>query len=238
MSAVQTGKTQPIDVLTAYAKKALEAHAETNCLTEIMIAPAEKWATECNRQGPLAGMPVSLKDTVGVAGWDSCIGYSAWVGKPMMDDSALVKLLRDAGAVPFVKTNIPITLLSFESASDVFGVTSNPHKKGYSPGGSTGGEAALLAYGGSRIGIGTDVAGSVRAPAHYSGVYTIKASTGRFPKTGSATSIAGQEGIPAVYSPMSRTLEDLEAFWTAVVSMKPWEYDHSVSGQSMRYNSC
>ena len=83
----------------------------------------------------------------------------------MQKDSALIRLLKDAGAVPFVKTNVPITLLSFESTNDVFGRTTNPHSKDYSPGGSTGGEAALLAYGGSRLGIGTDVAGSVRAPA-------------------------------------------------------------------------
>lgn len=147
----------------------------------------------------------------------------------MKEDSTLVKLLRDAGAVPFVKTNIPITLLSFESSSDLFGTSKNPHNMAYSPGGSSGGEAALLAYGGSRIGIGTDVAGSVRVPAHYSGVYTIKASAGRFLKVGSGTSIPGQEGVPAVYSPMTRTLEDLETFWKAIVSMEPWKYDHTVS---------
>ena len=165
---------------------------------------------------------------MGVQGWDGCIGYSAWVGKPAEKDSALVRLLRDAGAVPFVKTNIPITLLSFESASDVFGRTTNPHNSAYSPGGSTGGEAALLAYGGSRIGIGSDVAGSVRVPAHYSGVYTIKASVGRFLKMGSGTSIPGQEGVAPVYSPMARTLDDLDFFWKAVVSMQPWKYDPSV----------
>ncbi len=114
-------------------------------------------------------MLMTLTQTVGVRGWDGCIGYSAWVGKPAESDSALVRLLRDAGAVPFVKTNVPITLLSFESASDVFGRTTNPHRQTHSPGGSSGGEATLLAYGGSRIGIGTDVAGSVRVPAHYSG---------------------------------------------------------------------
>ena len=169
-----------------------------------------------------------MTQTVGVRGWDGCIGYSAWVGKPAESDSALVRLLRDAGAVPFVKTNVPITLLSFESASDVFGRTTNPHKATHSPGGSSGGEAALLAYGGSRIGIGTDVAGSVRVPAHYSGVYSIKASVGRFLKTGSSTSMPGQEGVAPVYSPMARTLEDLDYFWKAVMSMQPWSYDHSV----------
>lgn len=224
---VQSGQTEPLDILTAYSKQALRAHAETNCLTEIMIQSGETWAKECNRRGPLAGIPVSLKDTTGVAGWDSAIGYSAWVGKPLQKDSTLVRLLRDAGAVPYVKTNVPITLMSGETWSDLFGRTTNPHKKTHSPGGSTGGEAALLAFGGSRIGVGTDVAGSVRIPAHFSGVYSIKASVGRFPRTGNTTSIAGQEGVPAVYSPMARTLGDLETFWKAIVSMKPWEYDYS-----------
>ncbi|TFK68528.1 amidase signature enzyme [Pluteus cervinus] len=228
ISAIQDGKTEPLTILRAYGKKALRAHAQTNCLTEIMIGTAEVWAQECNRQGPLAGVPVSLKDTVGVKGWDSCIGYSAWVGQPLAQDSALIRLLRDAGAVPFVKTNIPITLLSFESVSDVFGRTTNPHNSAYSPGGSTGGEAALLAYGGSRIGIGTDVAGSVRVPAHYSGIYTIKASVGRFLRNGNNTSIPGQEGVSAVYSPMARTLEDLETFWKGIFAMNPWKYDASV----------
>ncbi|PPQ94405.1 hypothetical protein CVT25_002493 [Psilocybe cyanescens] len=227
VSAVKSGTLDATDILTAYGKKTLDAHEVTNCLTEIMIGSAVDWAQNCNKDGPLAGVPISLKDTVGVKGWDGCIGYSAWVGKPAQEDSALVRLLRDAGAVPFVKTNIPVTLLSFESASDVFGRTTNPHKSTHSPGGSTGGEAALLAYGGSRIGIGTDVAGSVRVPAHYSGIYTIKASVGRFLRMGSSTSMPGQEGVAPVYSPMSRTLEDLEYFWKAIMMMEPWKYDPS-----------
>ncbi|EKM76941.1 hypothetical protein AGABI1DRAFT_115573 [Agaricus bisporus var. burnettii JB137-S8] len=224
---VKSNQLAPADVLAIYMRKALRAQVETNCLTEILVDFANAKAKECNKEGPLAGMPVSLKDTVGVQGYDSCIGYSAWTGKPFTKDSAIVRLLVDAGAVPFVKTNVPITLLSFESFNDVWGRTTNPHKKTHSAGGSTGGEAALLAYGGSRIGIGTDVAGSVRVPGHYSGIYTVKASVGRIPRSGCSTSMPGQEGVPAVYSPMARTLEDLEYFWKAVVSMKPWKYDHS-----------
>ncbi|CCL99399.1 uncharacterized protein FIBRA_01417 [Fibroporia radiculosa] len=224
---VQAGTLKASEVLVAYGKKALKAHAETNCLTEVMIEKAEEWAQSCNTQGPLAGMPISLKDTAAVAGFDASFGYSAYVGKPMEKDSAIVRLLRDAGAVPFVKTNIPITLLSLESKNDVFGTTTNVYSKDHTPGGSTGGEGALLAYGGSRLGIGTDVAGSVRAPAHWSGIYTIKASSFRFLKSGNPTSMPGQEGVPSVYSPMTRTLEDLETIWRAIVSMKPWEYDHA-----------
>ncbi|KAL7274881.1 hypothetical protein RUND412_002196 [Rhizina undulata] len=232
-SEVRNGNLKPIDILTAYSKRAIWAHGRTNCLTEIIIPSAEKWLSEegsiaINLQGPLAGVPVSLKDTVCIEGYDNCIGYSKYVNNPAQKDSALVRLLKNAGAVPFVKTNVPITLLSYESTNNVWGRTDNPHVKGYSPGGSTGGEGALLALGGSRIGVGTDVAGSVRIPAHYSGIYTVRCSFGRFPKSGNFTSMAGQEGIAAVYSPMAKTLGDLKFFLKAIVEMKPWEYDHSV----------
>lgn len=122
-----------------------------------------------------------------------------------------------------------MTLKAFESNNDIWGRCMNPHKLTHSPGGSTGGESALLAFGGSRIGIGTDVAGSVRIPAHFCGIYSIKSSIGRFPKQGPTSSMPGQEGVPAICAPMAQTLEDLETFWRAAVSMKPWEYDHSVS---------
>jgi len=163
---IKKQEVKPLDVLRAYGKEAIRAHAETNCLTEIMIEDAEKWAADADLKGPLAGIPgnctvtyktltvVSLKDTVNVKGYDSCIGYSAWVKKPALQDSGLLRCLKDAGAIPFVKTNVPTSLLSFESYNDVWGRTTNPHNKGYSPGGSTGGESALLAAGGSIIGVG------------------------------------------------------------------------------------
>ena len=229
VAKVQSGDLDPEDVLLAYSKMALDAHQKTNCLTEVMIQKAQTWARDCNKAGALAGIPVSLKDTVGVAGFASCIGYSSPVSlAPFQKDAAIVRLLRDAGAVPFVKTNVPITLHSFESASDVWGRSTNPYSAKHTPGGSSGGESALLAYGGSRVAIGTDGAGSVRVPAHYTGIYAIKASMYRFPKDGNRSPVVGQEGVGGVYSPMARTLDDLEMFWRAIVGMKPWEYDHSV----------
>jgi Asp-tRNA(Asn)/Glu-tRNA(Gln) amidotransferase A subunit family amidase len=192
-----------------------------------MLSSAETWIKDgsINLKGPLAGIPVSLKDTINVSGYDSCIGHSRNVGLPMVDGPT-VKLLKDAGAVPYVKTNIPITLLSFESQNDVWGRSTNPHNSKYTPGGSTGGEGALLAMGG-RIGIGSDVAGSVRAPAHFSGIYSLKCSTGRWVKLGGITSMPGQDGVPAVFSPMARTLNDLTYFTRSFIQMKPWTYDYS-----------
>lgn len=226
---VHDGAVKPLDVLRTYGKVALKAHARTNCLTEIMISEAQDWIENgsIDLQGPLAGIPVSLKDSIVVGGFDTTVGYSSFVGNQRSQDGPLVRLLKDAGAVPYVKTALPITLLSFESTNDVWGRCTNPHNAKYSPGGSTGGEAALLACGG-RIGIGSDVAGSVRVPAHFSGIYSLRCSTGRWPKLGVSTSMPGQEGVPSVFSPMARTLNDLAYFSRSLISMKPWTYDPSV----------
>ena len=79
VASVQAGKLDPQDVLQAYGKAALQAHARTNCLTEVMIPSAEGWAKNGNKKGLLAGMPISMKDTVVVTGYDSTSGYSKWV---------------------------------------------------------------------------------------------------------------------------------------------------------------
>ena len=148
---------QPIDILRAYGKAAIKVHANTNALTEIMISAAEGWVTDgsINMKGPLAGIPISLKDSIVLGGFDTSVGYSSNVGNKGEKDGTMVRLLKDAGAVPYVKTNLPITLLSFESTNDLWGRCTNPHNNKYSPGGSTGGESALLAGGGGRIGIGS-----------------------------------------------------------------------------------
>lgn len=199
-------------------------------MTELLLPDAEKWVEngEINLEGPLAGIPVSLKDSIAVGGFDVTVGYSRHAFKPYAEDGIQVKLLKRAGAIPHVKTALPITLLSFESTNDLWGVARNPHNPKYSPGGSTGGEGALLALNGSRIGIGSDVAGSVRAPAAWSGIYSLRCSTGRWPKMGMNTSMPGQEGIPSVFSPMARTLNDLTYFTKSFIQMKPWEVDYTV----------
>jgi fatty acid amide hydrolase len=81
---------------------------------------------------------------------------------------------------------------------------------------------------GGRTGIGSDVAGSVRVPAAWSGIYSLRCSTGRWPKIGVNTSMPGQEGIPSVFSPMARTLNDLAYFARSIIGMQPWRYDHTV----------
>ena len=92
---------KPIDILRTYGKVAIRAHEKTNCLTEIMLTEAESWAeNEINLKGPLAGIPVSLKDSVAVRGFDVSVGYSRNTGKPYIEDGSLVKILKAAGQYP------------------------------------------------------------------------------------------------------------------------------------------
>ena len=96
---------KPIDILRTYGKVAIRAHNKTNCLTEIMLPEAEAWAdNEINLEGPLAGIPVSLKDSITVRGFDVSVGYSCNTGKPYAEDGNLVKILKAAGqySIPFV----------------------------------------------------------------------------------------------------------------------------------------
>lgn len=233
VSRCQAGSITLFDVLMTYGKRTVYAQKAVNCISDIMFDEALDLANHRdprnNVDRPLLGVPVSIKDTVDIFAHDTTIGYSRNVHRPAVRSSAIVRLLQDAGALIHAKTTVPIALVSLETRSDVFGVTLNPHNPKFSPGSSTGGGAALLALGGSKIEIGTDVGGSVRIPAHFCGVYGMRSSIGRFPVWGTVSSMMGLEGIQISCSPMAGNLEDLEEFWERVVGMKPWKYDHSVS---------
>lgn len=100
-----------------------------------------------------------------------------------------MKLFREAGAVIIAKTNVPQTMLSFECSNPVWGVTTNPYSSDHTSGGSTGGEGALLAMNGSAIGVGSDIGGSLRIPAGYCGIYSLKPTAGRITKVGARCEI-------------------------------------------------
>ena len=237
------------------AQKATNCITDIMFEEALLIPPVANWGpgadsdTTINdgvHERSLLGVPVSIKgtrthfdrherhidqslDTIAVEGHDTTIGYSRNIGRPSLTSSPLVRLLQDAGALVHVKTTVPTGLLSIETVSDVFGSTSNPYNSLFTAGGSTGGGGALLACGGSKIEVGTDVGGSVRIPAHFCGVWSLKGSAGRFPAWGSASSMMGMEAIPIVTSPMAGNLADLREFWKRVISARPWQYDHTVS---------
>jgi fatty acid amide hydrolase len=125
-------------------------------------------------KGPLHGLPISVKEQIGVKGTDSTLGFAKYVFQPSATDAPIVAALKDLGAIPFCKTNVPQSLLTYGCGNPIFGETVNCLNSKLSPGGSSGGEACLIAGGGSVLGIGTDVGGSVRIPAHFCGVVGMK----------------------------------------------------------------
>ncbi|KAJ7051365.1 amidase signature domain-containing protein [Mycena amicta] len=235
-----TGTVSPRDVLTVYGKKTLAAQRLTNCVSDLMFeealegpAFAESFVDDSDgasssatlRDYPLLGVPISLKDTVDIAGHDSTLGLSQLVNQPVPTSAPLVRMLKDAGALIHAKTAVPTGLFANETLSDTFGLTTNPHNPRHGVGASTGGGGALVACGGSMIEIATDLAGSARIPAHFCGIYGLKGSAGRFPTWKTGTPLPGLESVQISAAPMARRLDDLEEFWRRVVGMRPWMYD-------------
>jgi len=241
VKAYHSGSISEYDILHSYGKRAYAAQMATNCLTDVMIADVltdledKKGSSEGDgartlplQNRPLAGVPVSIKDSIDVFGCPTTLGYAARASSYPSSSAAIVRLLHDAGALMHVKTTVPTGVFGLETASALFGRTAHPTHPTYSPGASTGGGGALLAQGGSIVEVGTDIGGSVRLPAAFCGLYALKASVGRFPCTGAQASTPGLEAIPTVVSPLARRLDDLRAFCERVIKMQPWDYDHSV----------
>lgn len=137
-----------------------------------------------SKRGPLYGLPMSLKECFHIKGYDSTAGLSCFLNKPHTRDGAVAGRLKELGAVPFCKTNVPQTMETYGTSNPIFGTTLNPWDDLRTPGGSSGGEACLIARGGSILGFGTDGGGSLRTPSHFSGIVTIKPTVGRIMKRG------------------------------------------------------
>jgi amidase len=162
--------------------------------------------------GVLHGVPFSVKDSLELAGSVCTAGTLGGAGaQPSTEDATLVGRLRAAGAIPIAKTNLPDLLFAFESDNLVFGATNNPYDPARTSGGSSGGEAALIASCGSPFGLGSDAAGSVRLPAAFCGIAGIKPTSGRLPRTGHFPPAGGWIEALWQIGPMARHTLDL---WT------------------------
>lgn len=211
----------------------------TNCLTEIFFSDALKRAQELDDHldagkpplGPLHGVPVSLKDTFKVKGYDASIGLAALCFKPSQENSVLVDVLLSSGAVLYCKTNVPQTLAALDSHNNVFGRTINPLNTAVTAGGSSGGEAALMGMRGSILGVGTDVGGSIRVPAMCEGLYGAKPSWQRVPyagQEGGGKPAVAKLGVSASAGPLAHSMRDIDLFFRAVAEQEPWMLDPDV----------
>ena len=160
-------------------------------------------------RGPLHGLPVTVKSSIATAGLRCEIGSLIQKGDTPREDAVVVARLRAAGALILGTTNCPEFLMAYETANLLHGQTRNPWDLERTPGGSSGGESAAIAAGMSAAGLGSDSGGSVRVPAHFTGICSLKPTPGRIPGRGHLPPCVGPFSILGVIGPMARTIEDV-----------------------------
>jgi fatty acid amide hydrolase len=206
------------EVIEAHIRRIEEVDGKLNAVVIRTFDDARTRATEADRAvargealGPLHGVPVTIKEQFRVAGTEVTIGLPGQLGRVYDSDGPLVQKLREAGAIVLGKTNVPQLLVACEVDSPVYGRANNPWNLDRTPGGSSGGEAAIIAAGGSPLGLGGDLGGSVRVPAHFAGIHGLKPTSGRLTNEGIPPHLyaTGQEAILAQPGPMARSVADL-----------------------------
>jgi amidase len=162
----------------------------------------------------LLGLPMTVKEQFNIAGLPTTWGHPKFRGWQPQVDALVVQRLKAAGAIVLGKTNVPINLADWQSYNDVFGTTNNPWDLGRTPGGSSGGSASALAAGFVPLELGSDIGGSLRAPAHFCGVFSHKPTLDLVPQRGSGppqTPAIPVRGDLSVIGPMARSAADLAA---------------------------
>ncbi|KAI5270396.1 amidase [Aureobasidium subglaciale] len=240
-----TGEWTAVEVTKAFCHRSAVAHQLVNCLHEIFYDAAIESAQQLDHyftnhkkpMGPLHGLPVSLKDQFHVEGVETHMGYVGWIGtfqgekgtgKEKVYESLMVKELRSLGAVLYVKTAVPHTLMCGETTNNIIDYCWNPTNRNLSAGGSSGGEGALISLKGSPLGWGTDIGGSIRIPAAFNGLFGLRPSSGRLPYEGMANSFDGAPSILSVVGPLSSSSAGLKLAVKSILQTEPWQHDPRV----------
>ncbi|NXA79224.1 VDHAP protein, partial [Thryothorus ludovicianus] len=222
--------------------KALEVTQQTNCLRHF-IPECEEQLQEIQRhkeKGLLYGIPVSIKDHIGHKGHLATCGLVQCLGTVMEEDSVLVKVLKRQGAIPFAMTNVPQSLFCYDCSNPIFGQTLNPFNPQKSPGGSSGGEGALIAGGGSILGIGSDIGGSIRLPSSFCRLCGLKPTAERLSMAvqGCGWCLAHPSAqcgclllshpVPCALGPMARDVDSLALCMKALLCQEMFQLDPTV----------
>ncbi|MDX6501322.1 MAG: amidase [Blastocatellia bacterium] len=213
---IRSRVVSPVEVVEAHLRRVDDINPLLNAI--VTLAPdvldqariAEAHLTSGKEVGPLHGVPITVKDTIDTQGLRTTSGSVLRANHVPDRDATVVARLRAAGAIILGKTNTPEMAIPYESDNPVFGRTNNPHRFELTPGGSSGGEAAAIAAGLSPAGLGSDLSGSIRVPAHFCGIVGLKPTTGLVPMDGHTPSADGLLSIAACIGPMARTVADLE----------------------------
>jgi len=210
-------KISPVELVEAHLRKIKKLNPVLNAFVQVDAEGAFRQAREAEvavrrgaKLGALHGVPVSIKSSIEVAGFRCEAGTKLRQGTVASQDAPLVSRLRDAGAIILGTTNTPELLMAWETDNLLYGRTNNPWDLTRTPGGSSGGEAAAIASGMSAGGVGSDGGGSIRVPAHFSGICGLKPTPGRIPATGHFPNSVGPFALIGVVGPMARTVQDLK----------------------------
>ncbi len=214
---IRARRISSVELVTAHLEQIERVNPAINAAVEILGGKALQAAEAADRKlttgepcGRLHGVPFSVKDSIDVKGSKTTAGtLGRRDAAPADRDATLVARLRAAGGIPIAKTNLPDLLFSFETDNLIYGRTNNPYDVTRTPGGSSGGESALLAACGSPLGLGSDALGSVRVPAAFCGIASIKPTSGRLPRTGHVPPVGGWIEALWQIGPMARHVEDL-----------------------------
>jgi Asp-tRNA(Asn)/Glu-tRNA(Gln) amidotransferase A subunit family amidase len=214
---IRKRKISPVELVDAHLAQIKKLNPKLNAFVEVDADRAQQAARDAERavmqgkkMGLLHGVPVSIKSSLEVAGMHCESGTRLRAGFVAAQDAPLVARLRAAGAIVLGVTNTPELLMAWETDNLLYGRTNSPWELERTPGGSSGGEAAAIAAGMSAGGVGSDGGGSIRVPAHFSGICGLKPTPGRIPATGHYPVSAGPFASIGVVGPMARTVADLK----------------------------
>jgi Asp-tRNA(Asn)/Glu-tRNA(Gln) amidotransferase A subunit family amidase len=214
---IRTRKVSSSQLVEAHLSRIERLNPELNAFVQVDVEGARNQARAADEAvargstlGPLHGVPISIKSSIQVAGFRCEAGTKLRAGVIASQDAPLVSRLRQAGAVILGMTNTPELLMAWETDNLLYGRTNSPWDLTRTPGGSSGGEAAAIASGCSAGGVGSDGGGSIRVPAHFSGICGLKPTPGRVPATGHFPQSVGPFALIGVVGPMARTMADLK----------------------------
>ncbi|PSN70225.1 putative glutamyl-tRNA amidotransferase subunit A [Corynespora cassiicola Philippines] len=236
VSKLASGTLSSSEVTKAFLRRAALAQKLTNCVTELLTTAALERAAYLdayleehgNPVGPLHGLPISVKEHVGMKGLAVNAGFISWHDKVADADAHILDILFAAGAVFYVRTTQPQTLMHLETSTNFYGTTVNPYNRDLTSGGSSGGEGALVGIRGSCLGIGTDIGGSIRSPAANNGVYGLRPTSYRLPMEGLSATMLGQEQVVPVIGPLSPSLDGVKLFMKTLIDAQPWVREPSL----------
>ncbi len=216
VALIAAGEVSVLDVVDHFIARLKAVDRKLNAVTAELFESARQAAAQADqalargeRLGPLGGLPVTIKECFDVAGTATTFGLPSRRDAIAHADDPYVAALRAAGAIPIAKTNVPQLLIYTETDNPLYGRTNNPWDSERSCGGSSGGEAAVIAAGGSPLGLGNDIGGSLRVPAAFCGIASIRPTAGRTPDHCRHGLPVGQRGIVSQVGPMARHVEDL-----------------------------